>query len=306
MSKADELGVSSSFAAAARPRSERRQMIANATGEAPETDPAGPPRTVAVADLAHNPFNPRTDLGDLQETADSLLEKGQIQPLTIITRQAFLDAHPDRAAALGAASFVVLDGNRRLAAARLAGVDELRVDVNDSLASSAADMLESALVANLHREDLTPLEEAETLAELVKVYGSQRQVARRIGKSHVWVHQRLTLLNLKPELRDELKAGNLTVEDARTIGKLPQEEQTEASRTAKASRSARVPRPRGKAATATKVSEPQIEAQGGNGVNTPAGEPAVDWDDPAALAKVLRERLTAEQRRVLADLLLDG
>lgn len=301
MSKADELGVSSSFAAASRPRSARRQMIATATGEAPKPAMGGPPRVVPVDDLAHNPFNPRVALGDLQETADSLLEKGQIQPITIITRRAFLEAHPDQADALGSASFVVLDGNRRLAAARLAGVDELRVDVNDSLAGSAADLLESALVANLHREDLTPLEEAETLAELVKVYGSQRQVARRIGKSHVWVGQRLALLDLKPELQDELKTGDLTVEDARRIGKLPQEEQTEAAQTAKASRKTGVPRPRGKAAAAGTES---AERQGGNAVTPPADGPTLDWDDPAAIAKVLRDRLSAEQRRTLADLLL--
>lgn len=302
MSKADELGVSSSFAAAARPRSERRQMIASATGEAPAAVPAGLPRTVPVADLAHNPFNPRADLGDLQETADSLLERGQIQPLTIITRQAFLEAHPDQVTTLGTASFVVLDGNRRLAAARLAGVDELRVDVNDALAGSAADLLESALVANLHREDLTPLEEAETLAELVKVYGSQRQVARRIGKSHVWVGQRLALLELKPELKDELKSGDLTVEAARKIGKLPQEEQTEAAQTAKASRRAAVPRPRSKPVAAGME---QSGPEGGNAVTTPTTEPTLDWEDPAAIAKILRDRLSAEQRRTLADLLLN-
>lgn len=301
MSKADKLGASSSFAAAARPRSERRQMIANATGEATPATPAGPPRTVPVSNLAHNPFNPRTELGDLQETADSLLEKGQIQPLTIITRQAFLQAHPDQATALGTATFVVLDGNRRLAAARLAGVDELRVDVNDSLANSAADLLESALVANLHREDLTPLEEADTLAELVKVYGSQRQVARRIGKSHVWVGQRLALRDLKPELQEELKTGDLTVEDARKIGKLPQEKQTEAARTAKAAREAAIPRPRGKAAVA---GSERSGSSGGNAVTTPAAPPPLDWTDPAAIAEVLRDRLSAQQRRTLAELLL--
>ncbi|MGC4959712.1 ParB/RepB/Spo0J family partition protein [Actinomadura citrea] len=302
MSKADELGASSSFAAAARPRSERRQMIANATGEAaPQATSAAPPRTVPLSDLAHNPFNPRTELGDLQETADSLLEKGQIQPLTIITRQAFLDAHPDQATALGTASFVVLDGNRRLAAARLAGVDELRVDVNDSLAGSSAELLESALVANLHREDLTPLEEAETLAELVKGYGSQRQVARRIGKSHVWVGQRLALLDLKPELQEELKVGELTVEDARKIGKLPQAEQAEAAQAAKASRKTAIPRPRGKAAAAG--GEPS-RSKGGNAVTTPAVTPMLDWTDPAAIAKTLRDRLSADQCRTLAKLLL--
>ena len=92
MSKADQLGSSSSFAAAASPRrSTRGNLIAAATGEAPAPAEA---RTARLADLAHNPFNPRQELGDLQETADSLLERGQIQPVTVVTRQAFLGAHP--------------------------------------------------------------------------------------------------------------------------------------------------------------------------------------------------------------------
>lgn len=299
MSKADELGVSSSFAAAARPRSERRQMIANATGETPAGGSAEPPRTVAIAALAHNPLNPRADLGDLQETADSLLERGQVQPITVISRRAFLEAHPGQAGALGNASFVVLDGNRRLAAARLAGVDELRVDVNDSLAGTAADLLESALVANLHREDLKPLEESQTLAELVKVHGSQRQVARRIGKSHVWVGQRLALLNLRPDLKEELRSGALTVEDARKIGRLPQKAQGKAARRAKAAEVGG-PRP-GTADAGGRGSEAQ---GGGNGVTTVAAEQGLSWEDPVAIAEFLRARLSAAQCRVLAELLV--
>jgi ParB family chromosome partitioning protein len=248
MSKADKLGASVSFAAAARPRSERRQMIAKATGEAPAAETAEPPRILPLTDLAPNPYNPRVDMGELQETADSLLGKGQIQPLTIVTRQAFLKAHPGQEDALGSASYVVLDGNRRLAAARLAGLEELRVDVNDDLAGSDTDLLEAALVANLHRKDLTPLEEAETLAGLVQVQGSQREVARKLGKSHVWVSQRLALLELKPELKAQLIAGDLTVEEARKIGKLAAEEQAAAAQAATEARKAKASRPRARKA----------------------------------------------------------
>jgi ParB family transcriptional regulator, chromosome partitioning protein len=225
MSKADHLGTSSSFAAAAAPRrSTRGTLIAAATGEDPTPAEA---RTARLADLAHNPFNPRHELGDLQETADSLLERGQIQPVTVVTRQAFLTAHPGQDDHLGTARYVVIDGNRRLGAARLAGLDDLRIDVNDALAASAADILESALVANLHRENLTPLEEAEALATLMKVYGSQRQVARRVGKTNMWVSQRLALLNLTPELQDALRDGSITVEDARQVARLPQDQQAD-------------------------------------------------------------------------------
>jgi ParB family transcriptional regulator, chromosome partitioning protein len=297
MAKADELGESESFAAALRPRSDRRQLIDRATGEGGEAPHAAsvPPRVVELTDLAHNPFNPRHQLRDLQETADSLLEKGQIQPITVVTRAAFLQAHPGQEDTIGSAHYVVLDGNRRFGAARLAGIEDLRVDVNDALASSAADMLESALIANIHREDLAPLEEAETLAELMKVHGSQRQVARRIGKSHVWVSQRLALLELTPDLQEDLGSGALTVEDGRRIGKLPKPRQAEAADQVRAERRSR---------------EPRARSKGGNGVNT-RGETTtaastVDWSDPAAIATVLRQQMSPEQLKTLARLLLQS
>ncbi|WP_067829175.1 ParB/RepB/Spo0J family partition protein [Actinomadura kijaniata] len=308
MGKADQLGASSSFAAAAGARSARRRLIDTATGAdeatAPAVTPADPPRIVPLTDLAHNPFNPRADLGELQETADSLLEKGQIQPLTVITRKAFLQAHPGHEDELGNASYVVLDGNRRLGAARLAGLDEMRVDVNDALASSAADLLESALVANLHRADLTPLEEARTLAELVEVHGSQRQVARRIGKSNVWVSQRLALLDLKPELQEQLASGELKVEDARRIGKLPIEQQEGAAEEAKEVRKIPAPRAQTRAAKEAAAGEANRSV---NAVNGGIGnkKQTVDWTDLVSLAAKLRGTLSIQQRKQLAELLLE-
>jgi ParB family chromosome partitioning protein len=310
MSKADQLGESASFSAAKAPRSERRRLIDGAVHEAHEeaTPPAQTevPRTVKLTNLAPNPFNPRNELGNLNETADSLLERGQVQPITVITRQAFLEAHPGTEEEIGAAPYVVLDGNRRLAAARLAGLDDLRVDVNDALAATAADTLESALIANIHREDLTPLEEAQTLTELLEVHGSQRNVARRLGKSHVWVSQRLALLELTPKLQKDLADGELTVEEGRRIGKLPKARQGEAAEQAKAERSARGPKARS-LRSASASSEAAADGGGGNGVNarakTGAEVLAVDWDDPAAIAEVLKQRLNPDQLRILADLL---
>lgn len=342
MSKADQLGNSSSFAAAAAPRSTRGRLIAAATGDVPAPAPAEA-RTARLTDLAHNPFNPRTDLGDLQETADSLLERGQIQPVTVVTRQAFLAAHPGQDDQLGTAIlYVVIDGNRRLGAARLAGLDDLRIDVNDALAASAADIIESALVANIHREDLTPLEEAEALATLVKVHGSQRQVARRVGKTHVWVSQRLALRDLTPDLKDALRDGNINVEDARQVARLPQEQQAADAAARKERREnppakgtpapppAPEPAASGNAVTtpgpagppAGNASAPQDPAppppppvtgdSGGNGVSTarppraPARSITLDWDDIPAIAELLLQNLDQRQRQALASLITAG
>ncbi|MFJ6797965.1 ParB/RepB/Spo0J family partition protein [Streptomyces sp. NPDC091268] len=228
MSKADKLGVSASFARA-QPAgvSSRRAAIAEATG-AP-TSGVVPPSEVPIEALAHNPFNLREELTELDEMAQSLLVRGQLQPLAVATRLAFMEAHPGQTDGLGRAPYVVIDGNRRLAAAQLAGLKSMHIHVNDSLATSAADILESALIANVHRVDVAPMDQARALQELVDVHGSQAQVAKRLGKTAAWVSQRLALLHLTPELQDKVETGELKVEPARRIGRLPLEEQAAAA-----------------------------------------------------------------------------
>ncbi|MFD2118399.1 ParB N-terminal domain-containing protein [Streptomyces cirratus] len=100
-SKADKLGVSASFARAQPVGvSSRRAAIAEATG-AP-TSGIVPPSEVPIEALAHNPFNLREDLTELDELAQSLLSRGQLQPLAVATRMAFMEAHPGQTDGLGA------------------------------------------------------------------------------------------------------------------------------------------------------------------------------------------------------------
>ncbi|MEU9671812.1 ParB/RepB/Spo0J family partition protein [Streptomyces bobili] len=206
MSKADALGGSATFDAVAQPMSSRAASFAAFAGQTSE--PLAKPTAahnetprVPVDRLAPNPYNPRATLAAIEEMADSLTGKGVIQPLTVVTRGAFLAAHPEHASDLEVADYVVVDGNRRLAGANLAGLDDLPVHVNDSLAEDADTLLETALTAAVQHEDLEPLDEARALQRLVEVHGSQRAVARSLGKSSGWVTQRLALLNLTPELR---------------------------------------------------------------------------------------------------------
>lgn len=235
-----------------------------------------PPAEVELALLAHNPFNPREELTEIEETAESLRTRGQIQPVTVARRAAFLQAHPGQEEVLGDAEYVVVDGNRRLAAARMAGVEKLRIDVNDDLAASAADLLESALIANVHRVDVAPLDQARTIRELVGVHGSQGKVAQRLGKTPAWVSQRLALLDLTPELQKKVETGELKVEPARRIGRLPKNQQAaEADKTINA---AKPPRQRSRR-TADKPSEPQTV----NAVNTPTTEASADTPSATAV-----------------------
>ncbi|WP_330335575.1 ParB/RepB/Spo0J family partition protein (plasmid) [Streptomyces sp. NBC_00536] len=303
MSKADKLGVSASFARA-QPAgvSSRRAAIAEATG-AP-TSGVVPPSEVPIEALAHNPFNLREDLTEIDELAQSLLSRGQLQPLAVATRMAFMEAHPGQTDGLGRAPYVVIDGNRRLAAAQLAGLKTMHIHVNDALSTSAADILESALIANVHRVDVAPMDQARALQELVDVHGSQAQVAKRLGKTPAWVSQRLTLLNLTPTLQEKVDTGELKVEPARRIGRLPQESQAAAAE--ETINAVNPPRQR------TRPTPPTVN--GVNAVNaTPPPAPptappvpriTITTESPETIADALTAHLTPDDLKAVTELLM--
>ncbi|MDF4254608.1 ParB/RepB/Spo0J family partition protein [Streptomyces sp. WMMB303] len=292
-----------------------RQQIINGEGKRP-------PAKAELKLLAHNPFNPRDELTDVEETAESLRARGQIQPVTVARRDAFLNAHPGHEDEIGQdAEYVVIDGNRRLAAAPLAGLSELRIDVNDELAGSAADMLEAALIANIHRVDVPPVDQAKAIQELVGVHGSQGQVANRLGKTAAWVSQRLALLELMPELQEKVESGELKVEPARRIGRLPKAQQADEAE--KVINAVKPPRQRRPGRVEAGTEEPTV-----NAVNTPvaaaaAADPAagggghqphhgaadapgvMPWEDPRALLKVVASRMSRPDRVELTRLLID-
>ncbi|MER5509362.1 ParB/RepB/Spo0J family partition protein [Streptomyces sp. NPDC002766] len=281
---------------ASSPRRVRtREQIANGEGRRP-------PASVALEALAPNPFNPREELTDIEETAESLRARGQVQPVTVARRTAFLAAHPGQEEALGGAEYVVIDGNRRLAAAALAGLESLRIDVNDDLAVSAEDMLESALIANIHRVDVPPLDQARAIRELLAKHGSQGQVAKRLGKTAAWVSQRLALLELTPELQEKVETGELKVEPARRIGRMAKEEQASAAE--EAINAVKPPRQRGPKA---EEAAPAPTA-GVNAVNTSATQPEDASSSPQTVnavntlapeAEVVAEPVEADQPRRL-------
>lgn len=182
-------------------------------------------RRVSVHDVAPNPLNKRPDVDDdeIAAVAETIREYGVIQPLVVCSAGAYLAAYPAQRDAVGDAGWVALIGNRRLRAARLAGLREVDIVVNDEQAST---MYEVMLVENGQRRDLPPWLEAEAMAEVLAAAGiSQRELGRRIGKSGMYVTQRLALLRLVPELRELLEQGELTIEQGRTFGDLPVVEQ---------------------------------------------------------------------------------
>lgn len=196
----------------------------SATG-AQAKDGAPAATLVPIDTVALNPLNKRPP-GEDDEIADlaaTIQERGVIQPLVVCSREAYVAEFPDQAGAVNGKRWIVLIGNRRLQAARAAGSVEVPILVNDE---SAASMYEVMLVENGQRRDLPPLLEAEAMSAVLSKEGiSRRELARRIGKSHVYVAQRLALLGLIPELRRALQAGELKIELAREFGDLPPEQQ---------------------------------------------------------------------------------
>jgi ParB family transcriptional regulator, chromosome partitioning protein len=251
-----------------------------------------PPQTARIYELAHNPRNPRLTLRQIQDMADSLRRRGQIAPLSVVTRAAYLRIHPEDESEIKprTARWIVVEGNRRLAGARQAELEELAIHVNDGLAASADTLLESAVIASLHNEHLTPLEEARAFEALVAVHGSHRAVAKQLSKSHVLIGQRIALLDLVEELQDRLESGDLKLEDARRIARLPRDQQLAAAPEIEAERERRLEGRRTRGASEPPerpvslgsadagsgpgaVDNSNERESGGNGVSTPTVPP---------------------------------
>ncbi|MFE0200476.1 ParB/RepB/Spo0J family partition protein [[Kitasatospora] papulosa] len=217
-SKSETLGTSSSFARAGQARSLRRQLTDAALG--------GDPNELPLNVISANPDNPRESIGDVSGMASSLLEIGQIQAITVASVDAYLRDRPERAGELDAdAQYVVVDGHRRLAGAREAGLPSIKVTIDDARVSTDEALLEAAFVANAQRENLSDLEEAHALQTLVEFYGSQHKAAKRLGVTQPYISQRLSLLALAPDLQADLQAGRRKVEHVRGMAKLSAQEQ---------------------------------------------------------------------------------
>ncbi|MEU1075226.1 MULTISPECIES: ParB/RepB/Spo0J family partition protein [unclassified Streptomyces] len=222
-SKAKNLGAGSSFGQA-RAVSARRAAIGAAT-VAP-TAGVPDPTELPVGRISQNPDNPREQLRDLDGLADSIREIGLVNAITVASVEAYLRERPDRADDLDPETrYIVIDGHRRLAAAKLAGVPTVRVSVDNALVSTDEALLEAAFVANVHRDDMNPLEQAHALKKLVEFYGSQSRAAKRLGIAQSTISSKLSVLDLAPELQADLLEGRRKVEHVRNLSKYDAEQQ---------------------------------------------------------------------------------
>jgi len=163
---------------------------------------------VAVEKIRRNPRQPRStiDPAELEDLAASIREHGVIQPLIVSRGTA-----PEE--------YILIAGERRLEASKLAGLERVPVLVRDA---SDQQRLELALIENLQREDLSPLETAEAYRHLHEDFGlSHEEVAKRVGKSRVSVSNTLRLLKLPERVRQALGGGQISEGHARAILALP-------------------------------------------------------------------------------------
>jgi ParB family chromosome partitioning protein len=242
MSKADQLGAGR-FGGGVRSVSARRQAVAAATGV--PTEGVAPPTELPPHRISLNPDNPRSTLGDLTDLAGSLKTHGQKQAITVMNRDAYIKANPEREADLEPdTTHVVIDGSSRLAAAREAGLPAVKVMVSDDQGTNSEELLESALVANIHRSDLGELDEARALRRLLAIHGSQTALSKRLHRSQGWVSQRLALLNLTPELQRRI--GVEPIDLLRAVANRPAGEQEAALQELKEERARREEERRGR------------------------------------------------------------
>jgi len=176
----------------------------------------GAPRTVPIEAIRPSPFQPRRRFveAELDGLVQSIREKGIVQPLLVRPVDDLVDNLVADSGAPGA-EFELVAGERRWRAAQRAGLHEVPVVIRPF---GDSEVLEIALVENLQREDLTPLEEAEAYSRLMQEFGhSQADVAETIGKSRSHVANTLRLLGLPPAVKRQLDEGALSAGHARAL-----------------------------------------------------------------------------------------
>ena len=175
--------------------------VSDALAAAPRGD--GSPSTLKLSQLQPGKYQPRTrmDEGSLYELAESIKSQGVLQPVLV------------RLVAVG--RYEIIAGERRVRAANLAGLAEVPVLVREVADEAAAVM---ALIENMQREDLNPLEEAQGLKRLIDEFKlTHEQAAQAVGRSRSAASNLLRLLNLTAPVQQMLMAGDLEMGHARAL-----------------------------------------------------------------------------------------
>ncbi|HLB24598.1 MAG TPA: ParB/RepB/Spo0J family partition protein [Dehalococcoidia bacterium] len=173
----------------------------------PKTGAGGGVETVDIDLITPNPHQPRASFepGAMQGLAESIREHGVLQPIVVTQADS----------GMGPATYQLIAGERRLQAARMAGVARMPVVIREA---AGAELLEIALVENLLREDLNPLEEAQAFRQLHDEFSmTQEHIAKRVGRSRGAVANTLRLLGLPAEILESIRTGQISEGHARAL-----------------------------------------------------------------------------------------
>lgn len=166
--------------------------------------------TLKIDELEPNRFQPRTEFDEtgLNDLAESIKAQGVVQPIVVTPKK-------DGDASFGV-GYIIIAGERRWRAARRAELEEVPVVIRE--VDDDQQLLELALVENIQRADLNPVEEAEAYRILADKFDlSQDEIATRVGKARTTVTNFLRLLRLPDEVQDLLRTGKLTAGQARPL-----------------------------------------------------------------------------------------
>lgn len=161
-------------------------------------------KEVSIENVVPSPFQMREDFSNIEELAQSIKEKGIIEPLVVREKKG---------------KFEIVAGERRWRASKIAGLKKVPViikEVGDN------ESLELSLIENLQRKDLNPLERANGYKTLIEKFGlTHEEVAKRVGKSRVFISNTLRLLNLPENVKEDLRENRITEGHARVLITLP-------------------------------------------------------------------------------------
>lgn len=157
-----------------------------------------------------NPYQPRREFDDLEGLAQSILQNGILQPLTVRREKGEIE---------------LVSGERRLRAAKMIGMETVPCIIVEMNGRNSAVM---ALIENIQRQDLSVFDEAEAIAKLIDFYGmTQEDAAAKLGKSQSTIANKLRILKLDEETRSKITEYGLTERHARALLKLPEERRCE-------------------------------------------------------------------------------
>ncbi len=169
-------------------------------------------KEVPIDSIQPNPFQPRKNFDEksIIELSESIKQVGLIQPLVVKETEN---------------GYELIAGERRWRACKLAGKEKVPVIV---IKATPQEQQLLALIENIQREDLNPLEEAESLLNILKITGwTQQQLAKKLGRTQATISNKLRLLKLEPEVKQSLREGKIGERHARSLIGLPREKQLE-------------------------------------------------------------------------------